>query len=67
MWQQCPAAHSIPSYVIIMSVHVKNGDYHRQNKLSLLWKEGTSAYDITISLWQSVMKQHLATILSADG
>jgi len=51
-----------------MSVHAKNGDYHRQHKtVSLLWKEGTSAYDITISLGQSVMKQHLATILSDDG
>ena len=51
-----------------MSALVKNGDYHRQHKIvSLLWKEGTSAYDITISSGQSVMKQHLATILSADG
>jgi len=51
-----------------MSVHVKNGDYHRQHKtVSLLWKEHTSAYNITISLGQSVMKQHLATIMSADG
>jgi hypothetical protein len=33
----------------------------------LLWKEGTLAYDITINLRQSVMKQHLATILFADG
>jgi hypothetical protein len=53
-----------------MNVRVKNGDYHRQHKtVSLLWKEGTSAYDITISLGQSVMKQHLAPycLLMDDG